>query len=115
MNREQRRHPSKISLDDRIKSAVESLQKKEKNSIIIPEGIKVKLNIDRIKKDVNYPRLTDKYKIWVDNHADEVFTVEYDEKHQENPTLVCFKEDTSKPKWLFWTGDLTILVEDIKG
>ena len=28
-------------------------------------------------------------------------TIEYDEKHKEKPYLVCLKEDTTKPKWLF--------------
>ena len=39
-------------------------------------------------------------------NKDTVFTVEYDEKYKNKPSLVCLKEDTTDPKWLFWVGDL---------
>ena len=78
----------------------------------IPEGTKVKLNMERIKADVNYPRLTDTYKTWVNENQDKIFTVEYDPKHKENPQLLCLKENIEPVKWLFWEGDLIVLEED---
>ena len=75
----------------------------------IPEGTKVKLNIKQIKSHPDYERLTDKYKSWVEEHRNYIFTVEYDPKHTVNPTLLCLAEDESSPKWLFWEGDLTVV------
>ena len=116
MNRKEKRITEKIlKAKDYSPEQIERLiATKEliKNSIIIPEGQKVKLNIKSIKDDVNYPRLTDKYKQWVDGHVDDVFTVEYDINHKVNTSLVCLAEDKTEPKWLFWTGNLTIIASE---
>lgn len=79
------------------------------NSIVIPEGQTVKLNYESITTNINYPRLTDKYKRWIEDHKDDIFTVEYDEKYKTNPSLVCLVEDDTEPKWLQWVGDLIII------
>ena len=55
----------------------------------IPEGTKVKLDMNKIKADVNYPRLTDQYKTWINENQDNVFTVEYDAKHMEIFEIKC--------------------------
>lgn len=78
----------------------------------IAEGTKVKLNMEKIKEDVNYPRLTDKYKTWIDDNQDKTFTVEYDPKHQKDPQLLCLKENVEPVKWLFFEGDLIVLEGD---
>ena len=78
----------------------------------IAEGTKVKLNIKRIKADVNYPRLTDVYKTWINENKDKIFTVEYDSKHKESPQQLCLKENIEPVKWLFWEGDLIVLEAD---
>lgn len=72
----------------------------------LKEGQAVKLDVKSIKSHPDYPRLTSKYKDWVELHCEDVFTVEYDEKYNNNPSLVLLKEDTTVPKWLFWEGNL---------
>lgn len=114
INREQRRNYTKQLKakgfnDKQIDFIIKSKQLQEKQKLI-PEGTKVKLNINQIKSDVNYQRKTDIYHKWTEDHKDNVFTVEYDEKHKYNPILVCFKEDTQY-RWLHWIGDLTIIKE----
>ena len=72
---------------------------------IIEQGSKVKLNIKQIKSHPDHKKKTKAYRDWIDSHAEDIFTVEYDKNN--NPlVLVCLKEDTTSPKWLFWTGDL---------
>lgn len=78
----------------------------------IVEGTKVKLNMEKILSDVNYPRLTDKYKTWIDENQDKTFTVEYDQKQKKKPQLLCLKENVKPVKWLFWEGDLIVLEGD---
>jgi len=77
----------------------------EKNKPI-PEGVKVKLDIDEIMAQPDYLNLTEKYRTWVESHQNDVFTVEYEEKYGRVPKLVVLKEDTTKPQWIFWVGDL---------
>jgi hypothetical protein len=72
----------------------------------IPEGTKVKLNIERIKSHPDYNRLTEPYKTFVESNKDTVFTVKYDPQSTEHFVL-CLKECI----WKFWEGDL-IVVED---
>lgn len=84
------------------------LRSKYKDSDIISKGTKVKLNIASIKRNKNYPNLTAKYTEWVELHKDDTFTVIYNKKQDNNPALVCLKEDTNRPRWLFWVGDLTV-------
>lgn len=38
---------------------------------------------------------------WILEHADDLFTIEYDPKWGENPTIYCLVEDESDPKWYF--------------
>lgn len=80
---------------------------KQKNGI--PNGTQVKLNLSTIQKDPNYQRKSDKWKEWIEEHKEEIFTVEYDPKFGEQPKVVTLKEDTSDPKWLWFIGDLDVL------
>ena len=80
---------------------------KQKNGI--PNGAQVKLNLSAIQKDPNYQRKSDKWKEWIEQHKEEIFTVEYDPKFEEQPKVVTLKEDTSNPKWLWFIGDLDVL------
>ena len=75
----------------------------------LQKGQKVKLNLERIMSHPDYHNHTEKYRSWVESHIDVIFTVEYDKAHTDKPTLVCLKEDDSKPKWLFWEGDLEVI------
>jgi hypothetical protein len=78
------------------------------NANPIPEGTKVKLNVKQITSHPDWERLQDSYKQFVQDNADAEFTVEYDERHKDNPVLVCLKEDTTPAKWLWWVGDLEV-------
>ena len=80
---------------------------KQKNSI--PNGTQVKLNLSAIQKDPNYQRKSDKWKEWIEQHKEEIFTVEHDPKFGDQPKVVTLKEDTSDPKWLWFIGDLDVL------
>lgn len=80
---------------------------KQKNGI--PNGTQVKLNLSAIQKDPSYQRKSDKWKEWIEEHKEEIFTVEYDPKFGEQPKVVTLKEDTSDPKWLWFIGDLDVL------
>lgn len=76
------------------------------------EGDRVRLNVKSIQEHPDYPNMNPMYKQWVGNNKDKEFTVEYDEKQDDNPTLVCLKEDTTDPKWLWWVGNLEKVRED---
>ncbi len=57
----------------------------------------------------------EKFQEWISEHKNEIFTVEFEEKYAKNKILCCLKEDTTEPKWLFDTNDLTIVKRiDIK-
>lgn len=80
----------------------------------IAEGTKVKLNIDKIKAHPMWKRMREGYKDFVNKGVDKIFTVEYDKGKENNPSLVCLKEDTNTPKWLFFVGDLVIVEEIVQ-
>ena len=75
------------------------------------EGDKVKLNIEQIKSYSNWAAFNPQYREFVENNTDVIFTVEYDKTHEKTPFLVCLKEDTGEPKFLWWDGDLLVLDE----
>lgn len=70
------------------------------------QGDKVKLDYVKIISNPDYPRLASKYKKFVEDHKDKVFTVEYDPRHTIRPSIVCLAEDPTDPKWLWYTGHL---------
>ena len=73
------------------------------------EGSKVKLNYDRIME--NTEGKSELYLKFVEEHKDEVMTIEYDENHKNSPTIFCLAEDTNSVKWLFDISDLELVVE----
>ena len=114
MNREQKRAKAK---ELRKKYNLTTAQAKHvveynygKNTIT--EGTKVKLNVPVIKANPSWFRLNPKYKQFVEDNKDTIFTVEYDRDANGNvvgnQALVCLKEDTTKPKWKFYFRDLLI-------
>lgn len=75
------------------------------------EGQKVMLDYERITSYQDWPRMRDEYKDFIISHKDDIFTVEFDEQKKLNgdsnyDSMVQLKEDTTKPKFLFWAGDL---------
>ena len=107
MNRAERRHPSKAgvvrSLIEDIKTIAE-MRKALLSDWPFQPGDKVKLDTEKIMNDQEYKKQLPAYREFCEMNADRVFTVEYTEGM--NPSVVCFAEDESHPKWLFWTGDL---------
>lgn len=98
---------SSYELTRKITSKIVKEYIQQKNSI--SNGTQVKLNLSAIQKDPNYQRKSDKWKAWIEQHKEEIFTVEYDPKFGDQPKVVTLKEDTSDPKWLWFIGDLDVL------
>ena len=82
-----------------------------KENTYIPEGTKVKIDVEKLQKEKTYNKRNVKWKEFIENNKDTVFTVEYDENKKDNPKMVCLKEDTSPVKWLFFIGDLIVIKE----
>jgi hypothetical protein len=108
LNRQQRRHPPKID-KEKVRKLSDFIDAMNDSKLIISEGTKVKLNTNQMKSHPDYKNLVPKYRDWVEDNQDKIFTVIYDENKKNKPVLVCLKEDTTNPKWLFWTGDLIIV------
>ena len=98
------------SLNPQVQKEIEkSLIKKM--FVYIPEGTKVKIDVEKLQKEKTYNKRNVKWREFIENNKDTVFTVEYDENKKDNPKMVCLKEDTSPVKWLFFVGDLIVLKE----
>ena len=80
-----------------------------RDGLSIPEGSKVYLKVEKMKKHPDWNRLDERYRAFVEDNIDTVFTVEYDEQYQREPLWVCLKEDTTPIKWLFYIGDLKVI------
>ena len=74
----------------------------------LPDGEKVKINVDRILEHKD--SLTQEYIDFIENNRDTVFTVKkYDSGvGKENSKRFTLKEDTTDPKWIFHLYDLTL-------
>jgi hypothetical protein len=103
MNRKQRRKLSKyMKKKDSYFDILKHLDDIDNNKVLYEEGESVKLNYESITSQPDYQNMNPKYIEFVETHKNDAFTVEYDLRHKENPTLVCLKEDQSDPKWLWW-------------
>ena len=71
------------------------------------EGSKVKLNYERIME--NTEGKSELYLKFVEEHKDDIMTIEYDENHKDSPSIFCLKEDTNEVKWLFDINDLELI------
>jgi len=72
----------------------------------LKEGDRVKLNLKSIQEHPDWHTMNPKWKQFVEDNKDVVFTVEYDKDKKDNPSMVCLTEDTTDPKWLWYVGDL---------
>jgi hypothetical protein len=77
------------------------------------EGDRVKLDVEKIKAHKSWNTYNPNYRQFVEDNADRIFTVKYDDKHKDKPNMVTFAEDDSKENWLWYDGHL--LVEDKNG
>lgn len=78
------------------------------------EGAKVRLDYRWMKFSPDWNRYNPKFVQWIEDHKDSVLTVEFDSVRREKMpnakfmTMVCFAEDDTEPKWLFYAGDLIL-------
>ena len=82
----------------------------EGEDMLLKEGEKVRLNIKEIKTHPDWHKKTEKYKDFVENNSNTIFTVKYDDAFQDPPTLVCLVED--EEKWLWYEGYLIRINDD---
>ena len=108
MNREQRR---KLQNDHSVSDSVRKLAKMKYIQSLFAgrfkEGDKVNLAYERMTSNPTWDKKDARFKCWCGQHKNDELTVEYDVDKKENPSLVCLSEDTSNPKWLFSTIDLS--------
>ena len=114
-NREQRRKMEKRLkkgiLD--VDTAISMLERQVNtaNAAGLPEGTRVRLNVDQIVKRPDYHKMQDAYRLFVESNADTEFTVAYDEKHTSGKLVLLrynrgLADGEENPKWLFYSGDL---------
>lgn len=116
MNREERRVAVKKLTKKGLtkESAITFVKRMDSittNPITAWEGEKVTLDYNRIISYPDWKQMREDYRNWVTEHKNDIFTVEFDPLKKERQTadynsLVQFVEDETKPKWLFWAGDL---------
>lgn len=78
----------------------------------LDEGTKVKLNYESITSEPDYKKKVARYKEFVENNKDTIFTVQYDEKYKNKPILVSLAEDDNEVKWLWHCESDLIVIED---
>ena len=76
----------------------------------LAEGTKVKLNYESITSEPDYKKKVTRYKEFVENNKDTIFTVQYDEKYKNKPILVSLAEDDNEVKWL-WHCESDLIVK----
>lgn len=107
MNRAERRHPKKsIDVHQVLQdfSTISKMKRAIEDGWQFEQGDKVRLDLEKIRKHPDYEQKLPAYRKFCEENAGRVFTVEYN--GDMNPSVVYLAEDESKPKWLFWTGDL---------
>jgi len=110
MNREERRNekfrkrspdphdPKRILSELKLRAAAKKVLKDHTDPQEINSGDKVKMDVSLVKSRKSYPDMNEKYKEFVENNGDKVFTARVEGKN-----MVSFEEE---PTWLFWSGDL---------
>ncbi len=91
-------------------STISKLKKAIEEGWQFKPGDKVQLNLESIRGHPEYKRRVSAYREFWEKNAGRIFTVEYDSGM--NPSVVSLAEDESKPKWLFWIGDLKAVGND---
>jgi hypothetical protein len=77
----------------------------------IPDGKIVKLNYDHIVNHPQYPKMVSKYKAWVEENKDTLFTTFFNPDDSRRPDLINLKKDGIKQIWVFFYADL--IVQDV--
>lgn len=76
----------------------------------LADGVTVKLKYDDILSYPNYPRLTEKYKDWVEENKDTIFLVWHNPRYTNRPDLVGVSRDGQKQIWLLTYNDIEEVV-----
>lgn len=74
------------------------------NKETLAPGDKVVLDVAKITKDVDWPNMKSEYQQFVIDNADKVFTLRKEARQQGPWSFVSFEEDTTDPRWLWFTG-----------
>ena len=90
----------KYTSADIYKALIES----KKSDVVICDGDQVKLNVKKIQKHPDYKRLNPRYKQFVEENADKIFTASVGDENGSIPNTVGLKE--SEDTWLCWVGDI---------
>ncbi len=111
MNREQRRAVQKKTglSADQVKTVEKVMQGTPLKGETIPEGTHVKLRTDRLFAMKDFASMQTKWRKFVQENGDTVFTIEYDPKFGDTPSLVQFKEDPNEIKFLWSVHDLEVV------
>lgn len=99
MNREQKRKLFREK-KQRKKSVEGLLKNMGVYTYSYKEGTKVKIDPSKVNRG---NPLRNK---WIDDHIDQIFTIEYDARFDKDTLIYRFKEDMSNPKWLFSHAEL---------
>lgn len=111
MNRAERRQQEKRFRKSGMNKAEAKLRASLLKSEPLKEGQKVRLNYELMIRHPDWKNQEEKFREWVEENKDKIFTVEYEPVRKEtnsyDKTLnVNFVEDTTEPKWLFHTDTL---------
>ena len=111
MNRAQRRQLTRDrkKIDKSINLIRDVQGQINREGLSIPEGTRVQFNLKKMKAHPDWNRLELRYREFVEQNIDTIFTVEYDEQYPKEPLWVCLAEDPNPVKWLFYIGDLEIV------
>lgn len=90
----------------RNQKAIAWLYKNAGRLLDFKDGDKVKLDLDALQKDPDWPNLRHDYKDFVLSNPDTLFTVQFEPRYRDDKTIACLAEDPSEPKRLFWVGYL---------
>lgn len=112
MNRQQRREQVKKLQREGVKRTAAKNLVEKYYALELEEGTRVKINYEFCIRHPEWANQDEDFKAWVEEHKDEIFTVEYDNERVPQNSVgykvnVCLKEDTTEPKWLFHAATLT--------
>ena len=71
----------------------------------VNDGDKVRINVERIRKHPDYEKMNPKYKQFLADNEDKIFTATKTKKGF-NRSFVEFEEDSTDPRWLWCMDDL---------
>ena len=80
------------------------VENRTKNKDILMPGDKVQLDLEKIMQDPDWEKMKPEYKEYAMSHANNVFTLSKQAKQVGPYGLVCFEEDETDPKWLWFLG-----------